>query len=142
MPEPMPPQHVQAYKDATDNIIFLKKMQWQVTNYTVVVLAALYILVSTNRSAWKELFEILVWLAAGASIGEIWIMHSSMQIFRDRICKLTLPPYFDKGDQKNLHLWESHDHFWQGNMMSLILSTVCFAAALVTTYVIAMQPRN
>src|SRR4051794_36925463 len=42
-PRVMPAQHAQAYKDATDNLIYLKKEQVQITYYTWLLLAALYL---------------------------------------------------------------------------------------------------
>jgi hypothetical protein len=40
-PEQQMPVHVEAaYKDAVDNIIFLKRQQWVATNYALLVYAA------------------------------------------------------------------------------------------------------
>jgi hypothetical protein len=41
---PMAPQQAQAYKDATDNLMFLKHEQVEITYYTWLLLAALYLL--------------------------------------------------------------------------------------------------
>ena len=39
------PEHVgTAYKDAVDNIIFLKRQQWLATNYALLVYAAIFVI--------------------------------------------------------------------------------------------------
>jgi L-asparagine transporter-like permease len=39
------PVHVEtAYKDAVDNIIFLKRQQWVATNYALLVYAAIFVI--------------------------------------------------------------------------------------------------
>jgi hypothetical protein len=39
------PEHVgAAYKDAVDNIIFLKRQQWLATNYALLVYAAIFVI--------------------------------------------------------------------------------------------------
>src|SRR2546423_4005791 len=45
MPERQMPVHVEAaYKDAVDNIIFLKRQQWVATNYALLVYAAIFVI--------------------------------------------------------------------------------------------------
>src|SRR3989475_1531412 len=44
-PEQRMPVHVEAaYKDAVDNIIFLKRQQWVATNYALLVYAAIFVI--------------------------------------------------------------------------------------------------
>src|SRR5438132_7790447 len=44
-PERQMPVHVgTAYKDAVDNIIFLKRQQWLATNYALLVYAAIFVI--------------------------------------------------------------------------------------------------
>src|SRR2546427_10961091 len=44
-PERQMPVHVEAaYKDAVDNIIFLKRQQWVATNYALLVYAAIFVI--------------------------------------------------------------------------------------------------
>jgi hypothetical protein len=44
-PERQMPVHVEAaYKDAVDNIIFLKRQQWLATNYVLLVYAAIFVI--------------------------------------------------------------------------------------------------
>jgi hypothetical protein len=39
------PKHVEAaYKDAVDNILFLKRQQWVATNYALLVYAAIFVI--------------------------------------------------------------------------------------------------
>ena len=39
------PEHIgAAYRDAVDNIIFLKRQQWVATNYALLVYAAIFVI--------------------------------------------------------------------------------------------------
>jgi amino acid permease len=40
----MPPHIGRAYRDAVDNIIFLKRQQWVATNYALLVYAAIFVI--------------------------------------------------------------------------------------------------
>jgi hypothetical protein len=55
-PQPMDKPVAGAYKDAVDNLIFLKKEQFQVSYYTWLLLAAIYILsqnATTSNETWN-----------------------------------------------------------------------------------------
>jgi len=56
------PEHVgTAYKDAVDNIIFLKRQQWLATNYALLVYAAIFVI-----SAHLAYLQLLRLLSTGA----------------------------------------------------------------------------
>ena len=39
------PEHVEvAYRDAVDNIVFLKRQQWLATNYVLLLYAAIFVI--------------------------------------------------------------------------------------------------
>jgi hypothetical protein len=43
--ERLMPEHIgAAYRDAVDNIIFLKRQQWVATNYALLVYAAIFVI--------------------------------------------------------------------------------------------------
>jgi hypothetical protein len=131
----MPPQHVQAYKDAVDNLIFLKRQQWQITNYSVIAQAALFILskqVSPNPKAFLEWLTIPTMIV---SIVVLWFMHGSMRKFRNRLATL-YDSYFTQEERTSLHLMATHDAFFQGSFTTWILSLVCLAAGIVTLVII------
>ena len=124
----MPPQVVQAYKDATDNLMYLKKEQVQITYYTWLLLAALYILAgnqqtSDNAKAFLGAGTIIVGVA---SVIFIWSFHRSMAKFRARLRHL-YSIYFDKDQRENLAL-DASNHY----VMSFVLSAVCVIASFFT----------
>ena len=71
-PERQMPVHVEAaYKDAVDNIIFLKRQQWLATNYALLVYAAIFVISAHYFSRtdlarnWLGVLTILLLLSTG-----------------------------------------------------------------------------
>jgi hypothetical protein len=79
------PNHVAAlYQDAIDNIRFLKRQQWAVTNYALLVYAAIYVL-RKDTGCWPFLSYVV---AATAVFGVILLFALERSIrrkFRHRI---------------------------------------------------------
>ena len=87
MASEMKPHVSQAYKDACDNLIYLKKEQFQVTNYTWLVLAALYIL-SRKFTAGTVGNDLLIggaFVVGIVSLLVLWDFQSSIERFRNRL---------------------------------------------------------
>jgi hypothetical protein len=98
----MPAQVGAAYKDATDNLIFLKRQQWQVINYSIIVQAALYVL-WRDSGQMKMLLHWLTVAPAAVSILVLWIMHLSMRKFRERLTHI-YESYFSLEERQALRL--------------------------------------
>jgi hypothetical protein len=131
----MPNQVVHAYKDATDNLMYLKKEQVQITYYTWLLLAALYVLsrnqqTSDNAKAFLATGTILVGVA---SISFICSFHRSMAGFRRRLRTL-YSKYFDADERQELNL-DASDHY----LMTFLLSAACFMASGFTFVTIINQ---
>ena len=89
-PEPneLSPQLQIVYRDAIDNIMFLKREQWIITNYLIVALAGIYALISslTNinfiEKAAATIVVVLAVIYFFRLLKEIWI---GIDRFRERI---------------------------------------------------------
>src|SRR5947208_12682515 len=71
-PEQQMPVHVEAaYKDAVENIIFLKRQQWVATNYAVLVYAAIFVISGAYFSRTEpRLHRDRLWRRIGTSLGD------------------------------------------------------------------------
>jgi hypothetical protein len=133
----MTPQLAQAYKDATDNLMYLKKEQVQITYYTWLLLAALYI-ISRNYGAASIVRTVLaagtllVWVL---STFIIWDFHRSMAKFRRRL-RYIYETYFDDKQRKGLGL-DASDHYF----MTILSLLVCAVASLFTFAIILGAQR-
>src|SRR5689334_4535038 len=79
----MNPQQAQAYKDATDNLIYLKREQLQLTYYTWLLLAALYILSrQLTSSDIATILKIGVGAVTAGSISILWGFQIAINRFR------------------------------------------------------------
>jgi len=131
----MLPQMVQAYKDATDNLIFLKKQQWQVTNYLFIAEAAIFILsreVGPNPRAFLEMLTIPTALIA---VGVLWMMQWSMTKFRKRLAFI-YENYFAKDQQEIMELHVTKDAFFEGSFITFVLTLAALAAGIFTFVIV------
>ena len=97
----MPNQHVQAYKDATDNLLYLKKEQLQLTYYTWLLLAALYVLSGKASPNARAFLEVGTGVVGLFSVLMLWGFQTSMKRLRSRLRTL-YDRYFDKDEQISL----------------------------------------
>ena len=134
---PMTPQLAQAYKDATDNVMYFKKEQVQITYYTWLLLAALYI-ISRNYGPTSivrtvlAVGTLLVWLF---STYIICSFHCSMAAFRRRLRHI-YQTYFDQNQRNGLGL-DASDHYF----MTILFLLVCAVASFFTFALILGGPR-
>lgn len=84
-PNEMPPKMQTVHKDAIDNLIFLKRQQWTITNYVIVAFAGIYAICGSCDLSGK--IGLTVFAAAAATYG-LWILthlQGGMNKFRDRL---------------------------------------------------------
>jgi hypothetical protein len=125
---PMSAQHVQAYKDATDNLIYLKREQFQITYYTWLLLAALYILSRQIKSEdTTMILKAGVGAVTGASISILWAFQAAINRFRKRLGYI-YATYFDETDRIGLGLDAKDSHRGVVGLLTL----VCLIAGLFT----------
>jgi hypothetical protein len=133
----MTPQLAQAYKDATDNLMYLKKEQVQITYYTWALLAALY-LISKNQdinTAMKAVLAVGSLAVGGFSSYIIWSFHRSMAAFRRRLRHI-YKTFFDEEQRRNLGL-NADDHY----SLTILLIAVCLIASVFTVVLILSWSR-
>jgi hypothetical protein len=80
------PNHVAAlYQDAIDNIVFLKRQQWAIINYALLVYAAIYVL-QNHDGCWPFLsYVVLPSTAVVSVILLLTLEYSIRRKFRHRI---------------------------------------------------------
>jgi len=132
----MPSQHVQAYKDATDNLMFLKREQVQITYYTWLLLASLYILAQQATEDAKAFLQAGCVVVCAYAVIMLWDMHGSMSGFRKRLRHI-YSTYFSPDERGQLCL-DARDHY----MFVLILTLVCLVASGFTIYMIGALPSR
>ena len=83
------PAHVEvAYKDAVDNIVFLKKQQWLATNYTLFVYAAIFLISAHYFSRTDFARNWLGIITIATFVIHWYMMHlfqGTINKFRDRL---------------------------------------------------------
>ena len=129
------PAHVEvAYKDAVDNIVFLKKQQWQATNYTILVYAAIFLISAHYFSRtdfarnWLGIITIVTFVI------HWYMMHlfqSTINKFRDRIVWI-YRTYFTAQERAGLDLRLEPRTYWHEPDTYIALLAVSFVGALLT----------
>jgi hypothetical protein len=70
------PKHVEvAYRDAVDNIVFLKRQQWLTTNYVLLLYAAIFVISAHYFSRTNVARNWLGAITIGAFIVHWWMLH-------------------------------------------------------------------
>jgi hypothetical protein len=127
----MNPQQAQAYKDATDNLIYLKREQLQLTYYTWLLLAALYILSrQLTSSDIATILKIGVGAVTAGSISILWGFQIAINRFRARLAHI-YEKHFDEPDRTGMGLNAADSHVG----VVIILTLVCLVAGGFTYYV-------
>jgi len=133
----MPPQAVQAYKDATDNLIYLKREQLQIIYYTILVLAAIYIL-AKPETASANLRAFFIFCTAGLtffSIWKVWEFQLAIKKFRIRLAQL-YDEFFTETQRSNLCLEASKDESALLQPTPWLYTVICAVAGGVNTYLL------
>ena len=83
------PQHVgAAYKQAAENIIFLKRQQWFATNYALLLYAAIFVISAHYFSRTDVARNWFGVLTIGAFVIHWWVLHllqNAIAKFRNRL---------------------------------------------------------
>src|SRR5215207_8741262 len=88
-PERQMPVHVgAAYKDAVDNIVFLKRQQWVTTNYAVLIYAAIFVVSAaffSRTDAARGWLGVLTVLTFFYHLYMMKLLQDTIASFRDRL---------------------------------------------------------
>ena len=83
------PEHVEAaYRDAVENILFLKRQQWLATNYVLLLYAAIFVISAYYFSRTDVARNWLGVITIAAFVVHWWMMHlfqRSIENFRNRL---------------------------------------------------------
>jgi hypothetical protein len=98
------------YKGAIDNIIFLKRQQWIITNYALVVYAAV---VTLSRGALHDEKWALCIIAAIAWVYGTWcLVHTQRTMTKLRKSMFHIyQTYFTEDQRKAFTLWDEQPNF-------------------------------
>ncbi len=131
----MPSAVAQVYKDATDNLIYLKREQVQITYYTWLLLAAVYILSRNHQSVCAQTgLSIGSILVGFFSIAFILSFYRSMRKFRGRLNQIYNSTYFTAEQRTALHL-----HAGKHRFVTTLLAFICAVASLFIFLIIASR---
>jgi hypothetical protein len=129
------PEHVGiAYKEAVDNIIFVKRQQWMATNYAILVYAAIFVISAHyfNRTDlarnWLGVLTIAVFVIH-------WFMlhlfQREIEKFRNRLGWIYMT-YFSEEERAGLNVELEPRPYWYQPEPYVGLIAVSFVGAFLT----------
>ena len=133
-PERQMPVHVEAaYKDAVDNIIFLKRQQWLATNYALLVYAAIFV-ISAHYFSRTDLARNWLGVLTIATFVIHWYMlhlfQREIEKFRNRLGWI-YRTYFSAEERAGLDV-KLEPPYWYQPEVYIGLIAVSFVGAVLT----------
>jgi hypothetical protein len=130
------PGHVEAaYKDAVENVIFLKRQQWLATNYALLVYAAIF-LVSAHYFSRTDFARNWLGVLTIATFFVHWYMmhlfQGAIDKFRERLSWI-YKSYFSTEERAGLDLQLEPRSYWHQPEVFIGLIAVSFIGAFLTT---------
>jgi hypothetical protein len=129
------PGHVEAaYKDAVDNIIFLKRQQWVATNYALLVYAAIFVISAQYFSRTDFARNALGIVAIATFLIHCYIMfvfQRAIDKFRSRLYWI-YRTYFNGEEQAGLDLPLRPQSSWSQMEVTVGLVLVSFVGLVLT----------
>jgi len=129
------PGHVKAaYRDAVDNILFLKRQQWLATNYVLLLYAAIFLISAHYFSRTDVARNWLGVITIAAFVIHWWMLHSfqrSIETFRNRLVWV-YRTYFSEEERAGLDLRLQPRSYWYQPEVYIGLLAVSFVGALLT----------
>jgi hypothetical protein len=133
--EPQMPEHIgAAYRDAVDNIIFLKRQQWVATNYVLLVYAAIFVISARYFGRTDVARNWLGVLAIAAFVIHCCMLHMSQRAiekFRNRLGWI-YQTYFSAEERAGLDLQPEPKSYWYQPEVYIGLMLVSFVGAVLT----------
>jgi hypothetical protein len=128
------PEHVAAtYRDAVDNILFLKRQQWLATNYVLLLYAAIFVISAHYFSRTDVARNWLGVITIAAFVVHWWMLHSfqlSIAKFRNRLDWI-YTTYFSEQERVGLDLRGPRPYWYQPEVY-IVLLVISFIGALLT----------
>lgn len=120
------------YKDSLDNILFLKRQQWTITNYALLTFAAVVAIGKNANIVETTLLTVLASLAWAYSVFCMLHTQYTLTKYRKRLSHI-YQTYFTVSERATFNLWPTPPTFnyTPAFMWGLVLtSTVAFAVAV------------
>jgi amino acid permease len=134
-PERQMPVHVEAaYKDAVDNIIFLKRQQWAATNYALLVYAAIFVISAQYFSRTdfaRNSLGIAVIVIFLIHCYIMFVLQGTIDKFRSRLYWI-YRTYFSGEEQSGLDLPLGPQSSWAQLEVTVGLVLVSFVGFVLT----------
>ena len=129
------PEHIgAAYRDAVDNIIFLKRQQWVATNYALIVYAAIFV-ISAQYFSRTDFARNTLGIVAIVAFFIHWYMmfvfQSAIEKFRARLYWI-YRTYFNREEQAGLDLPLRPQSSWAQLEVAAGLVLVSFVGFVLT----------
>lgn len=107
------------YKDAIDNLRFLKTQEWSATNYTLVLQGAIFALIDRAGPNMRSFLVVALIVIPAIAVLVILQAETSMAKFRNRL-NYIYQHHFDARERKALGL-QAKPHY----LFPILLSGVC-----------------
>jgi hypothetical protein len=129
------PEHVgAAYKDAVDNILFLKRQQWLATNYALLLYAAIFLIFAHyfNRTDlarnWLGVLTIATFMIHWYMLH---LFQRGIDKFRNRLAWI-YRTYFTADERVGLDVQVEPRSYWHQPEIYIGLMAVSFVGAVLT----------
>jgi hypothetical protein len=130
------PKHVEAaYKDAVDNILFLKRQQWVATNYALLVYAAIFVISAQffpRTDFARNSLGIVAIVTFFVHYYIMFLFQRAMDKFRARLYWI-YRTYFNEEEQDGLDLPLGPQSPWVRLDVAVGLVLVSFVGVVLTT---------
>ena len=123
-----------AYRDAVDNILFLKRQQWLATNYVLLLYVAIFIISARFFSRTDVARNWLGVITIAAFVVHWWTLHSfqrSIEAFRNRLAWV-YRTYFSEDERAGLDLRLEPRSYWYEPEVYIGLIAVSLVGAVLT----------
>jgi hypothetical protein len=129
------PGHVEAaYRNAVDNIFFLKRQQWLATNYVLLLYVAIFLISAHYFSRTDVARNWLGVITIAAFVVHWWTLHffqRSIEEFRSRLVWI-YRTYFGDEERVGLDLRLEPKSYWYQPEVYIGLLAISFIGALLT----------
>jgi hypothetical protein len=129
------PGHVEAaYRDAVENIFFLKRQQWLATTYVLLLYVAIFVISAQYFSRTDVARNWLGVITIAAFVVHWWTLHSfqrSIETFRNRLIWV-YTTYFSEDERAGLDLRLEPRSYWYEPEVYIGLIAISFVGAVLT----------
>jgi hypothetical protein len=129
------PGHVKAaYRDAVENIFFLKRQQWLATTYVLLLYVAIFVISAQYFSRTDVARNWLGVITIAAFVVHWWTLHSfqrSIETFRNRLAWV-YSTYFSEDERAGLELRLEPRSYWYEPEVYIGLIAISFVGAVLT----------